>query len=416
MKKIFTISFKNTIRNKFVLLIISIISLILFLGTIISIYQKSTEEFTENYSTKEYATKMIMVDHPEKNMQQQIDELLNFNHIIDAFPNYDLGSVTLQSDLLKKDNTDGKIKAYTSTNNSLPEIAYGSNFPDNDGFYLVCPNKMYANLTLGYNDIKGKITNKDSISTNNLIGENINFKYTAYKEKGIPITKDIDIMIVGTYYVDDYMNEDNVCYMNENLKKEIYYRQHEDMKEDEYELDEETTLIILDEYESRKEVTEQLTEAGYGYSFVVTFDEDFMSDINESMDFICLIIMIICITLICIFFIILSSKNRENYKLYMYLGYTKKKIYLMNFLSNIIVCVLIFFLSLIISFIYKNIFEIVTYFRPFIFNKYEIVFSINYLIRIFIVSVLCIIVVSFLCTMRFFNKKIVNKSKKGKGI
>lgn len=416
MKKIFTISFKNTIRNKFVLLIISIISLILFLGTIISIYRKSTEEFTENYSTKEYATKMIMVDHPEKNMQQQIDELLNFNHIIDAFPNYDLGSVTLQSDLLKKDNTDGKIKAYTSTNNSLPEIAYGSNFPDNDGFYLVCPNKMYANLTLGYNDIKGKITNKDSISTNNLIGENINFKYTAYKEKGIPITKDIDIMIVGTYYVDDYMNEDNVCYMNENLKKEIYYRQHEDMKEDEYELDEETTLIILDEYESRKEVTEQLTEAGYGYSFVVTFDEDFMSDINESMDFICLIIMIICITLICIFFIILSSKNRENYKLYMYLGYTKKKIYLMNFLSNIIVCVLIFFLSLIISFIYKNIFEIVTYFRPFIFNKYEIVFSINYLIRIFIVSVLCIIVVSFLCTMRFFNKKIVNKSKKGKGI
>jgi len=91
------------------------------------------------------------------------------------------------------------------------KIEEGTNFPDNEGMYLICPQKMYANLSMFYYKQVSKITNKDRINTSDYIGKKLNYSFSAYDENGYPKTKNIDITIVGTYRVDDHLLYDNIC-------------------------------------------------------------------------------------------------------------------------------------------------------------------------------------------------------------
>lgn len=160
MKNTLTVSFKSVIRNKKTIALIIVLAISFFLGTIISVYQVSTENKIKEHSRGRYADRMILVLNEDKKIEDQLIELKDVPHIEDAFRSYDLGYINMQTDIFKRKNTDGFVTLYVSSNKTLPQITHGNNFPDNEGYYMICNEKVIAKLTLFDDKTLYKISSK----------------------------------------------------------------------------------------------------------------------------------------------------------------------------------------------------------------------------------------------------------------
>jgi len=399
MKKIINVSLKTILRDKITKLAIIIIAFTFFTGTIISIYQNGAEKNLYYNPRGKYVKRMIMVGKLEDmDLQEQKKELIQLDHILDVMPNYDIASMVFENNEFKTKNTDGKIKAFTASNSTIPKIEEGTNFPHNEGMYLICPQKMYANLSMFYYKQVSKITNKDRINTSDYIGKKLNYSFSAYDENGYPKTKNIDITIVGTYRVDDHLLYDNICYMNENLKKTAFNEKYIDRYKDKplIEKEDEMNLVIIDDYNNLDKVIDEISKLNYGYSTMSTTDKSFLTELKKSTKAFCKTAITINLIIMFIFFTISLNRNKKRYKLYEFLGYSISQIQKINLITNLLITMLAFLVSIIISIFYKYILQIIIYYRPFIFNKYEIIFSIKYLFLIFIISFIMTIVISII--------------------
>ncbi len=399
MKNKLFVSWRMVVRDNLIKIIILLFSIIFFLGTIVSVYQKSTSEGDIRTKNVHYYWRILGVGkssfEDDRTTSEQKEELSKIEHVEAVFMAYDVPHVKLTSDELVTENTDGKITAYVANNNTLPTIVDGTNFPDDDGYYLVCPTKLYANLTIAYDK---EITNKDRIITKDLLNKKMQFTYTAYDSIGKNVKKNIDVTIVGTYDVHPNYIEDNVCYMSENLKRDTYYGKYEDGNNG-TELDEESLLLILDSYENLNEVQNKLKELGYGYFAYIEVDPDFYNDLNMVSSIFCIIITIVSLCLIAISFSVLFVRKLKSYKLLNFLGYTFEDIKKINIYSNLIITSLSFILSIIFSVIYMIVMNVIIYYKPFIFNKHELVFSLKYLLIISLISFIMIVIVSLISNL-----------------
>lgn len=404
MTDIIGISFKTVLRDKMTKIIILIMSIVFFIGTIISIYQKGIEDnVIHNYSKDDYYARILMVGK-SGNIEEHIEELKNIDHIQTVLKMYDLPLVKFKSEDFKTKNTDGKFVAYTADNNSLPKLTAGIEFPDNEGLYLICPEVMYANLTLYGNSYVTKITNKDRINIKKYLNKTLSFSYTAYDENGEMFNKSINVKMIGTYKASETNLNDNVCFMNENLKKTVYYEAYS-FKEKEYDYEEMPLMLVVDSFQNMDEVLKKLESLEYGYNKLVVDIPDYLEELDNSMTIFSSIILLINLCLIVILFNMFFNRNLRNLKLYKFLGYSNKNIKFINLFCNIIIALIAFLVSIILSVVYKYLMELIIYYRPFIFSKYEIIFSIKYLIYISSISFVFIILVS-LFNNKFLSKKL----------
>lgn len=247
MTNILGISFKTILRDNMTKIIILIMSIAFFIGTIISIYQKGIEDnVIHNYGKDDYYARILMVGK-SGNIDEHIKELKNINHVQTVLKMYDLPLIRFTSEEFKTKNTDGKFIAYTADNYSLPELTSGITFPDNEGLYLICPEVMYANLTLYGNSHVTKITNKDKINTKDYLDKLLSFSFTAYDDNGETFNKSINVKMIGTYKASETNLNDNICFMNENLKKTVYYETYS-FKEQEYNYEEMPLMVVVDSF------------------------------------------------------------------------------------------------------------------------------------------------------------------------
>lgn len=394
MKNYLILILKKIIRDFKSRLVILLIALILLLGTIVSINEKTTEEMLSKETYSKYHNRLYQLVKKESYETKKKD-IKGIPHIITILHEYNIASEYLSSEEFKTPNTDHTIQAYTADNLSLPKIKYGTNFPDKQGFYMVCPINMYPNSNLSSNNINFKITNKDRIDMQQYLNKTIQFQFENVNNMNIK-KESIDIKIVGLYEVDKNSLYDNTCYINENTKKYIYDTLNNDLPSYIEKSNPEAAVIIIDDIKNLEEVEKNLNKLGYRLDPYVIIDNSFLEETKKINKTYSLILSIICVFLL---FLILfkDTKNTLKYnKLLKYLGAKDNHLYLTNLIHNILIILLAFILSLILSFIYRGLLNIIIYFRPFLFSKNEIIFSITYLFKIFITIFISTIIISIL--------------------
>lgn len=394
MLKYLILILKRIIRDFKSRLIIFLIALLLLLGTIVSINKKTTEEMLNKETYSKYHNRLYQLVKKESYETKKKD-IKGIPHIITILHEYNIASEYLSSETFKTPNTDHTIQAYTADNLSLPEIKYGTNFPDKQGFYMVCPINMYPNSNLSANNIGFKITNKDKIDMQKYLNQSIQFQFeninttTTKKET-------ITIKITGLYEVDKNSLYDNTCYINETTKKYIYDTLNNDLPSYIEKSNPEAAIIIIDDIKNINEIEKNLNKLGYRLDPYTIIDPDFLIETKKINKTYSQLLSYICIILLFIIFFKNTQNRLEYNKLLKYLGAKKYNIYLTNIIHNMLILLLAFILSIIFSIIYRYLLEIIISFRPFLFSKNEIVFSITYLLKIFIVILPSTLIISIL--------------------
>lgn len=394
MKNYLILILKRIIRDFKSRLVILLIALILLLGTIVSINEKTAEESLNEVSSSKYVNRLYTLIKKGEFTEKKAD-VSHISHILTILHEYENAYQLLSSEEFKTPNSDSTVEAYTADNLSLPNIKYGTNFPDKQGFYMVCPTTMYPNSNLSSNNINFKITNKDRIDMQQYLNKTIQFQFENVNNMNIK-KESIDIKIVGLYEVNKHSLEDNTCYINESAKKYIYDTLNKDLPSYIEKSNPEAAVIIIDDIKNLNEIESELSKIGYRLDPYTIIDPDFLIETKKINKTYSLILSIICVFLL---FIILfkDTKNTLKYnKLLKYLGAKDNRLYLTNLIHNILIILLAFILSLILSFIYRGLLNIIIYFRPFLFSKNEIIFSITYLFKIFITIFIGTIIISIL--------------------
>lgn len=394
MLKYLILILKRIIRDSKSRLVILLIALILLLGTIVSINEKTAEESLNEVSSSKYVNRLYTLIKKGEFTEKKAD-VSHISHILTILHEYENAYQLLSSEEFKTPNSDSTVEAYTADNLSLPKIKYGTNFPDKQGFYMACPTTMYPNSILTGNNINFKITNKDRIDMQQYLNKTIQFQFENVNNMNIK-KESIDIKIVGLYEVNKHSLEDNTCYINESAKKYIYDTLNNDLPSYIEKSNPEAAVIIIDDIKNLNEIEKNLNKLGYRLDPYTIIDPDFLIETKKINKTYSLILSIICVFLL---FLILfkDTKNTLKYnKLLKYLGAKDNRLYLTNLIHNIIIILLAFILSLILSFIYRGLLNIIIYFRPFLFSKNEIIFSITYLFKIFITIFISTIIISIL--------------------
>lgn len=394
MLKYLILILKRIIRDFKSRLLIVLIALLLLLGTIVSINEKTTEEMLNKETYSNYYNRLYQLIKKGTFLEKKND-ISNIPHIVTILHEYNIASQFLSSEEFKTTNTDSTVEAYTADNLSLPKIEYGTNFPDDQGFYMVCPTTMYPNSILTGNNINFKITNKDRIDMQQYLNKTIQFQFENVNNMNIK-KESIDIKIVGLYEVDKRSLDDNTCYINENAKKYIYDTLNKDLPSYIEQSNPEAAVIIIDDIKNLEKVENELSKIGYRLDPYTIIDPNFLQDTKKINKTYSLLLSYICIILLFIIFF-KNTKNRlEHNKLLKYLGAKNNNIYLINITHNMLILLLAFIISIILSIIYRGLLEVIIYFRPFLFSKKEIVFSITYLLKIFIIIFPSTFVISML--------------------
>ena len=394
MLKYFILILIRIIRDSKSRLVILLIALILLLGTIVSINEKTAEESLNEVSSSKYVNRLYTLIKKGEFTEKKAD-VSHISHILTILHEYENAYQLLSSEEFKTPNSDSTVEAYTADNLSLPKIKYGTNFPDKQGFYMACPTTMYPNSILTGNNINFKITNKDRIDMQQYLNKTIQFQFENVNNMNIK-KESIDIKIVGLYEVNKHSLEDNTCYINESAKKYIYDTLNNDLPSYIEKSNSEAAVIIIDDIKNLEEVESELSKIGYRLDPYTIIDPNFLIETKKINKTYSLILSIICVFLL---FLILfkDTKNTLKYnKLLKYLGAKDNRLYLTNLIHNILIILLAFILSLILSFIYRGLLNIIIYFRPFLFSKNEIIFSITYLFKIFITIFISTIIISIL--------------------
>ncbi len=394
MLKYLILILKRIIRDSKSRLVILLIALILLLGTIVSINEKTAEESLNEVSSSKYVNRLYTLIKKGEFTEKKAD-VSHISHILTILHEYENAYQLLSSEEFKTPNSDSTVEAYTADNLSLPKIKYGTNFSDKQGFYMACPTTMYPNSILTGNNINFKITNKDRIDMQQYLNKTIQFQFENVNNMNVK-KESIDIKIVGLYEVNKHSLEDNTCYINESAKKYIYDTLNNDLPSYIEKSNSEAAVIIIDDIKNLEEVESELSKIGYRLDPYTIIDPNFLIETKKINKTYSLILSIICVFLL---FLILfkDTKNTLKYnKLLKYLGAKDNRLYLTNLIHNILIILLAFILSLILSFIYRGLLNIIIYFRPFLFSKNEIIFSITYLFKIFITIFISTIIISIL--------------------
>ena len=279
MKNYLILILKRIIRDFKSRLVILLIALILLLGTNIKINKKIRKKNHKRDSKRKKHNSLYKIIKKESYETKKKD-IKGIPHIITILHEYNIASEYLSSEEFKTPNTDHTIQAYTADNLSLPKIKYGTNFPDKQGFYMVCPINMYPNSNLSSNNINFKITNKDRIDMQQYLNKTIQFQFENVNNMNIK-KESIDIKIVGLYEVNKHSLEDNTCYINESAKKYIYDTLNNDLPSYIEKSNPEAAVIIIDDIKNLEEVESELSKIGYRLDPYTIIDPNFLIETKK---------------------------------------------------------------------------------------------------------------------------------------
>lgn len=386
---------KFQLRKKTNILTIIIIGIFISIALLNNIYNASMSNMTKDIAeSKEFRSFNVYKDD---NDEKLIDELKSINHVINATPAYEYLGYALNVDTFITSKLNGEFGVTPASNESLPKIVKGTDFPDDDGYYMVCPQNFYP--TSG--EMK-YMTIFDKFPVEKYLNKEISIQYYGQKY-GLNHSSDyifnMNIKLIGLYKNNDYNIDENKCYVNSKVMHDYVLNYYKDLEE-EYKAQKSLGFIIeVDSKKNINHVENKLKEYGYTYEPLGFIVEEEIEETNNNTQTLIYILLLIIVIFI---FVVLEKdyiENRDYYKLLIVVGYDNKRvklIYMMSSLLKIAFCVI---LGLIISAIICGLAYLFLKICPFWMFKYRIVipFELIYIILIFLIlPIIMIIFNSFL--------------------
>lgn len=389
---------KFQLRKKSNILSIIVIGIAMSIIILLGTYNES-QRSAVTHETKDYIYARLLWVGKQGDIEDNIKELNNVKYITNVVNSYEYQHGMLPIDEFKTKKLTGDIWLMSSNNKSLPKIVKGTNFPDDNGYYMICPANFYP--TNSYNIFK-KLSIYDKFDIDKYLNKEINFEYFGnnyhYARENPNINPDdyifnINIKLIGLYKNDDYNIDENICFVNNKTLHDIVKNEFKDdidpvTKVDNYELQKGSQIVEVDDASHVKLVEEELKKLGYSIDYMFETDYESLDKTNANITLICSLIIII----IAIFMYLMLEKdyeeNKDYYNLLHILGYNNKeinKIYLNSCILKIFFWIII---SLLISIIVCLIGSLIIKIYPFLIYKYRIVYDYKYVLIVLGLSVI----------------------------
>lgn len=403
MKKFFA-KLKPIFRKKSTILIFSLMGIVMALTILIQTYNKSVYNgfygpIKENIDVNTFSVaktydEKIPFNEFKENMQ---NELASIPHVIGVFHGTSRINGGTAKKFAKNESINGRIEFFAGNNQTLPQILQGTNFPDEDGFYMVCP----KNFIPGSYSIS-EYSRFDMVNLEEYLGKEISFNY--YDFDDVPEELEIKIKLVGISKNNSSMNDENKCYVTESTLKEMHYNQIKKFLDTYNEVENNFFYIQIDSIDNKDEVYQSIKELGY-YDMVPTIEMayDVYDEMVANIKNITIVVNVIIFILLFLIIILQYYNSKKYYKLLKYLGYDKSSICWVNIVSNLILIIFSSIITLIVSCLMKYILNIIVYFKPAIFWKWDIIMDYSSLFFIIPLAIFTTIIVSLIIIFDLTN-------------
>ncbi len=407
MKNKLFLATRYQFRRKRNIFNIIFIGFAMFISILLSTYNTSAINYMHNDIYDSFYFKTLNV---WKNENDLINEGLTLEDVRDDLSSLknitNVSSIASYRDMLYSselvtDKLDGYVEFYSANNSTLPKIVAGTNFPNSNGYYMICPEKFFPHSNpddLKYVSINDKVSNDD------IIGKKIKFDYKSNQET---TNYNIDFEIIGLYENSDHIFDEDICYVKEDILREIVMNKYSD------DIDKENNVSMLeyqigfvvevDDISNLDSVKENLSDRGYVYESRATVSTEYFSNISKKMNNISTIIIAIVFIFI---LVILQKKYKEEqqqFQLMTFLGYRKNDIRIIYIMSNIFNLIISTLGAFIISFVLIQMSKGIFNYYPFLFNKWKIIIGYSPVIALFIISLFATFISSILNTINLFK-------------
>ena len=402
MRNLLKISTKFQFRSKMAKYNILFLTIMILLTIFLFAYKETLKHYLDVDAYKQFNLFFANKITDEENhiwttkeldlMQKEIQEI---PHVTFTTYQYAFGTY-FEFPEFKSDILEGYAMVYAASNETLPEIADGTNFPDDDGNYLVCPENFYPTSVYAQ---KNTLKSKDKINIDSYLGKEITLGYR------IKDHKTINFKVVGTYKNDEHNFDEYICYGNRSAMIEVGKQVYEGYKDEVSGLDaidEQSQIFFrIDSFENTEFVKDELQKLGYVVDDGFVFTTEVADKIFQKLD------TFIVMTILCIIFIEIALfrnfkiENENNFNLLHVIGYKKKNILSIYIFSNVIQIIISLIISAVILLIGLGILHLILSFYPFIFDKYKI--CLNYSSPLIVI---CLTIVSALINYFSVRNKI----------
>jgi hypothetical protein len=385
MRNLFKLAFKTQLRNKTTIFNVLFITLALVIVIFVNTYSDAAMNYLESnerYNSVYFHS--LEINPNGDDLDTGIAKVMGIEHVTVATKFYEYDAI-MHSGELSNDKLDGSVMFFYANNNSLPEITEGTNFPEETGNYIICPENLYStsntnnfNKISKFSVIKMKdYLNKDLDFTYYSIGTKKEFQET-YKLIGLYQTKgDLDL---------------NICFTQVNNLTRIVENEYSDYIDGETGLskinDQDTIIIQFDDISNLEEIKEKLDELNYIYKDAALVDTDYFYNIQNNAVKISYITLIITLFIVVLISLKQFDEDKKFWELLKYLGYKRKERNMLTIMSNIIQTIIsICFTAIIFGTIYV-VFNIILNIYPYILNGWTI--NINFISTLLVLFVILI--------------------------
>lgn len=405
MKNKLLLTIKKQFRRKSTFLNMFFIGIAMFLLIIINTYKSSTNNYLENSEKDNFFLRQLFVTPNnvstimEKQESDIKKDLSSIDHVINVV-RFQFHFDGLHSKDFKNDKLEGTFEIYSANNKTLPKIIEGTNFPDDDGYYLICPKNFYPIANVDDNLKNYSID--DRILIENYLNKNLNFEYPSHNGK---YNFNITLKLIGIYenssssFVDE-----NKCYVNSKVLEEIGYNEFKD------DFNEQTGennlfaqidfLVEVDDVKNVNFVKKEIEKKSYTTKPMLITDEEGIENINSNTTLLTICVLLAISIFIIVVFYKKFNEEKDQYKLMIYLGYKNKDLNFIYFVSNLINMIISIIFSFGISYILISIFKMIINKFPFLLNKWNLIFD----YKLTIVLIIICIISNLISSMININK------------
>ena len=374
---------KIQLRKKINIFSILVISISMCFVLILCSYKASVQK-SINDSLNDLSFRSLSISS-EKHVDQEKKSILeNIEHVTNVSYEY-YYRTSLKTEEFKNDKLEGSFEIISANNKTIPQIVKGTNFPDNDDYYMVCPENFYP----GNFDNYANFSDKDRIDLDKYLNKQMIFNSNE---------KNFNIKLIGIYQNSDYNLDEYLCYVNEKTMIDIMDNYYNSIQSDQFDLENQTGFIInIDDAKNLESVKTELSQLGYNYKPIAYIAYDIIDNTVKPINKIIPTILILVFILI---FILLEKDFKEDkkfYKLLSYLGYNNKYVIKIYTISSILKLLFCLFLSILLTSVGYIIFLIILKYHPFIFGKYRLILdikSIIYIIGVLMLTLLLSIILN----------------------
>lgn len=366
MKKIF-FYLRPIFRKKSTILTFILIGISMSLILILSSYYATSYngyygEIRENIY---YNTYWITTDNKENSISNMKKVLGSIEHIVGIFPEHLWINGGTIEEFKKNAKIDGRINLQVANNQTLPEIVKGSNFPRKGENYIICPQNFIP--TGGALE---KYSRFDILDLKEYLGKKINLKYMNFLTDKEDL--EIDFELVGLYKNSNSLADENICYVKEETLHNMYLKQN-NISSENNEMINLSFYIQIDKYENKEQVKKKLENYGYKVESITEIAYEDFDKISSNIAIINIGLNALIFGLLFLSLLKHLYDNLKYYNLLYCLGYSKINICFINTISNFILIIMSSIITLFISIFLSKIFDIILYFKPLIFSKFEVI-------------------------------------------